>query len=163
MVNPKPIRSFESTDDLVKKLRLILMAMCGGLFMMCVVAAVMAGSIQNGPDPTLFAVIIGALAVMQIGAYPVIRQAITRPLREKLRAEGLTNPHEPPAEVLQSYATLTIIAAAMSEGVGLFAAVCLMLTGAWWLLAFALAALVVPAAILPSSESVRRFAEDLSH
>ena len=143
----------------LRVLKLIIAAMTGGLFAFAVIVVVLAtsGSMEAHLDlaPIMMIVLCG-LAVCEAVGYVVLRQGIIAKTRGFLRTHSDFG--APAAAIANAFATLTIVAGAMLEGLGLFGAVIVLVTGDELALAApAVAILLLLAFVLPNEEKARNF------
>lgn len=114
----------------LRVLRIIIAAMSFGLLAFTVIATVLVvtGAIEiNNELTSIFLAVLGMMAAGQLGAYFVVRQGILKSTREKVESQTQENQRE--LALVGGYAVLTIIGGAMVEGLGLFGAVIVLLTG----------------------------------
>ena len=156
-----------SADQLMERLRIlkiIIAAMAGGLFAFTAmaVALVASGSTEAREELSVILLIaLGSLALCEAIGYVVLRQGIIGKTRSFLR----THPDydNPAVAIGNAFATLTIVAGAMLEGLGLFGAVIVLVTGEQLaLIASALAILLLLAFVLPNEEKARSFAAKIA-
>lgn len=143
-------------DDTLRMLRTVVAAMMMGVLGLSVIA-IFIGQ-QADPNPKLANILLVLLAVMaawELIAYGVIRASLLKRLRRRF-AE---NPPaaDPTAELIGNFNSLTIIACALAEGLGLFGGVIMLITGAWASLAAPALALILLAFQLPSQDKLARF------
>jgi hypothetical protein len=146
----------ELIDQALRILRTIVVAMMMGVLGLSVIA-VFIGQ-QAEPDPkfaNILLVLLAVMAVWELIAYAVIRASILNRLRRRFS-------EAPPAEdslgeLIGKFNSLTIIASAMAEGLGLFGGVIVLITGAWTALAAPAIALIVLVLQLPSRDKLARF------
>ncbi len=121
-------------DQLLKEplmaLRIIIAAMLGGLAALTIVALFVdvapAEGSPEGLDSTLL-LVLGLFAVAELPAYLVVRHKTINDLRRSWA--NRSTEHQQTRALAGAFATITIIGAAMVEGLGLFGAVIYMLTG----------------------------------
>jgi len=140
------------------RLRIIVGAMAAGVISLMVVAFVVVASRPPPRDDELAAILLavmGFMALSDLPAYVLIRTTLRTKLRDTVRQDTQTDPL---MSVLRAYSTITIIAAAMAESVGLFGGVIYLITG--HVLAFGgpIVTLVVLFALFPSVQKVRNLA-----
>lgn len=114
----------------IKTGQVLVGALIMGMVSFSAVAMFMGGKLGNSVDPSLgdmLLIVMGILAVVEFCAY----HALMRPLMIKsIRSQSLAvDPSTRAAFLGQRFLTLTIVAAAMAEGVGLLGAVTTLLTG----------------------------------
>lgn len=165
MANDVPMRQVLTT------LRVILLAMCGGLVTFGAVVLVLIGSGGRSVNPDVGNILLGvcgALAVANLTVFPLIRRAVlataSRSLsqEEAVRAASDAVNDAVPAVAAAAYSNLTIIAAALAEGVAFFALIGLLLNGDYRFLAFPIVALIALLLLLPTRERVEAFSRRLS-
>jgi F0F1-type ATP synthase membrane subunit c/vacuolar-type H+-ATPase subunit K len=150
------MNAHEPIDQALRILRIIVAAMMMGVFGLSVVA-VLVGR-QADPNPKLaniMLVLLAVMAVWELIAYAVVRASVLNRLRR--RFAGNPPAEDPATELIGSFNSLTIIACALAEGLGLFGAVIMLITGAWAALAAPALALIVLTLQLPSEDKIARF------
>lgn len=148
----------EQATKRLRGLRIIIAAMLGGMlaFGGVAVAIVRAGSIpQNEGLGSTLLLILGLLPLGEMPAYVVLRQATIARLRRSC-AESSSDV-ERTTSLLNGFATLTIIAGAMVEGLALFGIVIYMVSGKTLALLAPGVAIILLATIFPSVEKARQF------
>ena len=150
-------------DQLTGRLRIlkiITAAMAGGLFAFTAMAVALTASGTMKIREELSVILLmalGGLALCEAVGYVALRQGIMGKTRSFLR----THPDfdNPKGAIANAFATLTIVAGAMLEGLGLFGAVIVLVTGEQLaLIASGLAVLLLLAFVLPNEEKARNFA-----
>ena len=156
-----------SADQLIERLRvlrIVIAAMAGGLFAFTAMAVALAtgGSIKDREELSVILLIaLGSLTLCEAIGYVVLRQGIIGKTRSFLQAHP--DPDHPRAAIANAFATLTIVAGAMLEGLGLFGAVIVLVAGEQLaLVASALAILLLLALVLPNEEKARNFAAKIT-
>jgi hypothetical protein len=144
----------------MRALKVIIAVMAGGLFTFTVIVVVLVtgGSMETHVDlAPLMMIVLGGLAACEAIGYVVLRQGIIAKTRGFLRTHSDFG--EPSAAIGNAFAMLTIVAGAMLEGLGLFGAVIVLVTGEDLALAApAVAILLLLAFVLPNEEKARNFA-----
>src|SRR5262249_48205082 len=141
------------TSAPVRTGQILVAALLAGMVSFSGVGVAMAGQLGGKPDPKLadlLFVVMGILAIGELGVYHLLlRPMFLRPVRreaaareERIRA----------AFIEQRYLGLTILAAALAEGVGLLGAVTVLMTGRFEALASPALATVVLLLILPTRD-----------
>lgn len=146
----------------IKVGRIIVIAMMGGLIAFGVVVAVLTrmNVIASGDiDANLMLGVLGVLALSEIVAYTILRKTMLTQAKSKLQGRSAADP--PLDETAQILNVLTIIGAAMCEGIGLFGLVIVLITGNYAAAAFPLVALVLLALQIPSEHRLRSLANHL--
>lgn len=120
-------------DDFAKKLRTLqvtVAGMCIGMLAFTVFATVSVLTdifeIEYQPA-SLFLTVLGTMAVGELVAFLMLRQVMLKNIREQL--EPQTQEGQRDRTLIRSYSTFTIIEGAMVEGLGLFGALIVLLTG----------------------------------
>jgi len=135
--------------------------MAAGVIGLMVVAFVL---VANKPLPkdeklaTILLAVMGFMALSDLPAYVLVRTTLRTKLRDTVRQD--TQP-DPLMSVLRAYSTMTIIGAAMAEGLGLFGAVICLVTGHMLAVAGPIVTLAVLFALFPSVQKVRNLAIDV--
>ena len=114
----------------LRVLRIIIAAMSFGLlaFTVVVTVSVVTGAMEiNDAPASIYLTILGMMAAGELVAYFVMRQATLKSTREKVESQTQEDQRE--LALVGGYAVLTIIGGAMVEGLGLFGAVIVLLTG----------------------------------
>jgi len=136
--------------------RVIVLALALGivLFTGVVVCLRLSGEPATNPEiGQLLLLVIGALAVANTSVYFVLRKSfVARAQAAKGEALELLKHDAVPPQLL----TLTILGAALAEGVGLLGVVALLLGAPWFALAAPALAVVLIVAQLPSRERFER-------
>ncbi len=99
-------------------LRIIVAAMAMGMIALTVVLQVLPSNDQS-VDPTIMAVVLNGMTIMELGAFTIMRKVMFANTRKKLESDG----GDPKYAVNQVFMSYTIISGAMAEGIGLFGAV----------------------------------------
>ncbi|MBU0617697.1 MAG: hypothetical protein KKI02_08260 [Planctomycetes bacterium] len=150
-----------NNDDMppnLQNLRLIIPAMAMGviLFAAIVIFLITGGSMSTNPELAnvlLFTLV--ALAVMELAAYVVVRKVITGNLRRRWLGHAVED--VPPEELLKWFQTLTLVGAAMAEGLSLFGLVILLVTGNWLAIVAPAIGLLLIARHFPTRDKLNRF------
>jgi len=120
----------QPADKQLMALRVIVGAMAFGIVVFSVVTVFAGATISQATDASLariLYVVLGVVAVCEVPAFFIIRQVVLgRAIEASRRGEGAQDPVK---EALQPYATITVIGAAMVEGLGLFGAAICLVTG----------------------------------
>ncbi len=145
-------------DRVILQLRVILGAMTSGIVGISLVAVLV---VRNQPPPsneqltTILLAVMCGLALTEIPVYVLVRTTRVSGLRTSLTSK-------PDAERLtalcREYSTLTIIAAAMAEAVGLLGGLAHLLTAHTLALLGPVASLAVFFALFPSKQRLRNLA-----
>ncbi len=142
----------------LRPLKIIVASMLAGIVVLSLVALGVVRADSVSQDQGLALVLLVVLALLALGelpAYFVIRQALIAKLRAEKRDEE--SDQRRLSQFLSPFTTLTILAGAMAEGFGLFGAVVFMVTGQpAALVAPAIAALFLTA-VFPSEQRLRAF------
>jgi hypothetical protein len=134
-------------------LKIIVAAMAAGVAVLSLVALGVVRADSVSPDRGLAPVFLLMLALGELPAYFVIRQVLIARLQGEKRDQAPDERHT--AQFLPPFTTLTIIAAAMAEGFGLFGAVIYMVTRHPLALAAPAIAVLLPAAVSPTEQTFR--------
>ncbi len=149
-------------QEQVRTLRILIGALIMGVLMITGVAAAMAatGKATQKDIAMMLLLALGGLAIAELVAY----RALVRPtiLRQVRRNYAAAAEDAKEAFLLGQFTTMTILAAALIEGVGLFGAVILLITGQWAAIAAPLIAAGALAFLMPSREAVDRFRREVS-
>lgn len=143
----------------LQNLRLIIPAMAMGmiLFAAIVIFLITSGRMDTDPEPAnLLLLVLAALAVAELAAYVVIRKVITGNLRRRWLGHAVED--VPPEELLKWFQTLTLVGAAMAEGLSLFGLVILLVTGNWPAIVAPAIGLLLIALHFPTRDKLNRFA-----
>ena len=150
----------EDIDKALTTLRIILGAILAGMLAFGVVAVVIG---RQADDTTLATPLLVVLVVLSLGAVPtfVIARAV---LRNRVRH---SYEQRPPTEdqigkLVPILMTLTIIGAAMAEGIGLFGLVIYLITGTAWALVAPVVAALAILLQFPSRDKLNRFVADVT-
>ena len=146
-----------------KTIRLIIAALALGMiaFGAMVVFMITGGVLST--DPALANILLLALlglAFAEAAAYVVLRAVFLKRVREEWTGAVADETSVP--GVLGAFVTLSLIGAAMAEGIGLFGTVILMLTGAWLAIIAPAAALIVIAFLFPTHGKFTSFASNVT-
>lgn len=144
--------------------QLLIAALTFGMVTFTGIAAVMSKTMASNPrsqnlDSTLLAA-LGGLAIMELIAYKLlVRPNIIRQARRE--AEGRDEIGRR-AFLEQRYLTLIILAGALVEGVGLFGAVILMVSGQWAAIAAPALASIAMLLVIPTADRFDAFLREVS-
>lgn len=144
----------------VTQLRIVLFALLAGLIAFggfAIATAPTPGADANQDRILMFAVL--AVAAAEIPAYVLLRSILIGGVSRKTLDEP-DGDHQPHARHV--YLMLTLIGAALAEGVGLFAIIVFMITGHVEILAVALLSLILIAIQIPSEHRAERFVEHVT-
>lgn len=148
----------------LKVLQILIGALIMGMLTFTGFAAFMAATGKasqpnSGLDQTLL-IVIGVLSISELIAYRVM----VRPtLFKQIRTKYAEAPESGRALIVSSHFTVvTIVAAAMIEGVGLLGAVTLFLSGNWVAAAVPVIAAGALALLIPSQERLDKFRREVS-
>jgi len=151
----------------LNSLRIIIAAMAIGVVGFGVVAGVI--GIRSAPQPEMSGVLlalVGAVGVGELGAYYILRRVFINRMLQALGDRPGAVPWsdaEPRADViLPQYLTLTLLSAAMVEGLTLFSLLGFLLSRAWPLLVVSGLGALVLLSLLPTRAKVERMAEVLA-
>jgi hypothetical protein len=145
----------------VLSLRIIVGAMVAGVIGLSVIAFIVVADQPPTKDDklaTILLAVMGFMALSDLPAYVLVRTTLRTKLRDTVRQHTQTDPL---MGVLRVYSTITIIAAAMAESVGLFGGVIYLITGHMLAVAGPIATLVVLFGLFPSVRKVRNLAIDV--
>lgn len=145
--------------------QIIVLAMMGGLVSFGAVLAVLSQVGELGSaklDATIPLGVVAALAVTEVPVYVLIRKGLIAKGREKLAGRRSAMGEPLLGEAMDVFLIMTIIGAAMCEGVGLFGLVVMLLTGNYFGALFAFVALALLALQLPTEARLRSFASALT-
>jgi len=149
-----------SIDQHVIRLRIIVLAMTGGVLALTIAALLFGGAGETDARfVPMMGAVLGVLGVGQVMSYFVVRSSVIGRLQRE-RQSDLAAPF-PIERVLKTIATLTIIGAAMAEGFGLFGAVLLLITDTRYFLAAPVIAIVILLMQVPSRDRVKRWINEL--
>ncbi len=151
--------SMDQLPERLRPLRIVIVALAAGLLVLAVVAVVAVLSeampIDESLGPILL-MVLGLVAFAEAVGYVIIRQGIVRKTRAGL--ENCSTEIEQTATLANAFASLTIIGGAMLEGLGLFGAVIVLLTGQLVvLIAPALAIIFLLTLAFPTGKKAREF------
>ena len=151
--------SMDQLAERFRSLKTIIAVLAAGLLVLAVVAAVAVLSeampVDESPGRILL-MVLGLVAFGEAVGYIMIRQGLVRKTRTRL--ERCAAEVEQMAALANGFASLTIIGGAMLEGLGLFAAVIVLLTGQLVvLLAPALAIVFLLTLAFPTERKAREF------
>jgi divalent metal cation (Fe/Co/Zn/Cd) transporter len=110
-----------------------------------------AGSEEASNLPTTFLAILGLMIPVEVVAFWAVRKGLRKQLRQALSDGNYQRGDSLPP----TFVTICIIGAAMTSGIGYFAAVILLLTGSLIALAIAFAASVLILLQVPKDDSLR--------
>jgi hypothetical protein len=146
----------------VATLRLVVIALIVGLLSFVGVALWLTTTTPPPPNPSaaLFWAVLGGLAISELAAYFLLRAAIVASARRQFQAGG--SPDTGYSALTGIYFTVTLIGIAMAEGIGLFAAILLLIMGDTRLLLVAGAALAAKLALFPTENRYRSFIQRIS-
>lgn len=153
----------EAALQRVMPLRIIIPAMIVGVIGFAVVAGALGGSMVSAAEQAqMFLVILACMAVMEVIGYSVVRMVHLAQTRREIESARIDAGPGDPSSAAQlvaasSYFTLTLIAAAMAEGIGLFGTVVFLITGAKPALAALGLALVVLVLQIPTRGKLADF------
>lgn len=117
------------------------------------------------PDRDLATILGGAWVVMAIGmtvGFVIFRSSVLSKLRKDAFAAADDDDERVVHAVAQQWSALSIIAAAMSEGLGLFAAVIVLITGEKMAAVGSLVSLIALALLFPSKSGWASLASSLA-
>lgn len=138
-----------------RQLRVVLSALAAGLILFAVVASIVELDVGDRDHLDILIYIVPFLAIGNITAYLVIRSKLLAAARGRV-ARGRVVEGEWAADLVPNeLRTLTVIAAALAESVGLLGIVVFMLTRTWALLAAPAAAILAIVALLPSEQGLK--------
>ncbi|UCG15081.1 MAG: hypothetical protein JSV19_07260 [Phycisphaerales bacterium] len=150
----------EDIERALTTLRVIIGAMLAGMIAFGAVAVVLG---RQADDTTLATPLLVVLIVLSLGAVPtfVITRAV---LRNRVRHSYELRPptEDQTGKLVPILMTLTIIGAAMAEGVGLFGLVIYVITGTVWALIAPVVAILALVLQLPSRDKLNRFVADVT-
>ena len=142
----------------LRPLAIIIVALCAGIIAFGAVLVVLDSSrLPIVPtDPNILLYVLAALAASSFVALAVVRMAFVRRLQQQWREQPLES--DPTLDFVGQFFQITLISAAIVEGLAMFALVTFMLTHNW--IAFGAAAACVPiiATMFPTADRLRRFA-----
>ncbi len=142
----------------IKTGQILVGALLFGMLSFAVVAATMGGKLNTSPDPNLaemLFIVMGVLAVVEFTAYNFLLKPL---LIAQVRREALAlDESVRPRYLEQRYLIVTILAAALAEGLGLLGAVTVLLTGRLEALAAPGLAAMALLVILPGPYRFERF------
>lgn len=143
----------------ISTVRIILIALCMGLLVFGGVAFSIANSRAEPTDESLqnpLLLVLAALAATTPIAFFAVRTAIMRSLMSTAAPEGSSS-ESTDERAKQMFFTLRVIAGALAEGVGLFAAIICLSTGSTLTLAAIPPAVVIILLQIPTESQLRRF------
>ncbi len=146
----------------IQPLKVIILAMAGGMVAFAVVAAVVANGESFKPDEKAGPLLLGVLGLLAAGesvAYVVLRHVVLAKLKAQ---EHGGSSADPASRIGEGFSTLTIIGGAMAEGLGLFGVVIYLISGNAWGLAAAGGALLAVLAQFPTRARIRSFTSAVS-
>lgn len=147
----------------LQQLRLIVMAMGAGviIFGLIVILLVARERVNTDADlarPLLAA--LGALAVVEIVAYVVLRKLLMGSMRRRWLGQAVED--VPAEELTRGFQALTLIGAALAEGLSLFGLVVVLVTGTWPAIVATVAGLLALALAMPTRDKLNRFAANVT-
>lgn len=137
-----------SFETVMNRTRLIVVAIMGPMIAFTAAAFVLRQAGNDSDAPLLIA--LAAVVALALPTYLIVRRQMTASIRQR------SSPDDG-AALLGAYQTLTIIGAALAEGVGLFAAVILYVTGNVVAVAGSAVALAGLLASIPTTAGVDSF------
>jgi hypothetical protein len=143
----------------VQNLRLMIPAMAMGVIIFAAIVIFLVAGWRMNTDPTLenpLLLALAALAVMEIVVYVVMRKVITGNLRRRWLGHAAED--VPADELAKCFQTLTLVGAALAEGLSLFGIVTLLITGNWLAIAAPAVGLLLIALHFPTRDKFNRFA-----
>ena len=145
----------------VGSLRVIIAAMGVGLLTFTGIALYLGAAGEPQEDLAgLYALVLVALAVGESVAFIVVRANAVAQARKRIVSGSSDD--DPASVCMGSYVTLTLIGGAMAEGIGLFGAVTLLITGNWLIVAAPVLALLVLVLLFPTEASVNAYTEKVT-
>lgn len=146
----------------LNSMRIILFALVGGVVMFTVVVLAVGDQARAQGDALgILPWIVLAVAVMQVPTFVVVRGIFVGPLKAQYRNEGITEGLKD--GIGRAYLMLTLIMAAMIEGVALFGIVTYMLTGNVYVLAAPVLGASILLSLVPSMDKLKQFGRGLVH
>ncbi len=145
-----------TVEQMLATLRIIVAVLAVGIVGLSAVALGVADGKPSQMDPStadVLLLVLLALPVMELPSYLVLRSAMVANLRKTV-----ADSTEPLARVQGAYTTMTIIAAAMAEGIGLFGGIVCLITGRTIALAGPALAIALLIALFPTREKLRNLA-----
>jgi F0F1-type ATP synthase membrane subunit c/vacuolar-type H+-ATPase subunit K len=158
-----PMGKLAPTPAPLRTGQILIAALLLGMLSFSGIAAAMAGKAGSHPDPklatTLF-IVLGLLAVTELTVF----LALVRPtFIRQVRADSQSRDEASRDSFLQQrFLTLTILSGALAEGLGLFGAVIVLLTGKYEALAAPALAAVALLLVLPTPARFDRFKQSVS-
>ena len=143
----------------IKSVRIILFALCGGMLALCGVAVGVSNARTlpiEEPRLNIMLIVLAGLAASEVIVFFAMRVGYMRSLMNRAPAEGVAS-EAADESARQAFLTLRIIAAAMAEGVGLFAAIVCISTGSMLPLVAIPPAIVIVLLQFPTESQLRRF------
>ena len=147
----------------LQNLRLIIPAMAMGviIFAAIVIFLIAGGRVNTDREPAnLLLLVLAALAVMELAAYVVVRKVIAGNLRRQWLGHAVED--VPPEELAKWFQTLTLVGAALAEGLSLFGLVILLITGNWLAIVAPAIGLLLIARHFPTRDKFNRFAGSIT-
>jgi hypothetical protein len=147
----------------LRQLRLIIPAMAMGviLFAAVVVFLVTSGSITaDAALANVLLLALTALAAAELVGYLIARKALTGRLRQQWLGHAAED--VPPHELARAFQALTLIGAAMAEGLSLFGLVIVLVTGSWPAIVAPAIGLLLIALLFPTPDKFSRFAGSIT-
>ena len=155
--------AYTNTEQALKPVRLIIPAMImgAGLFGVLTVFLILGKIVETRPDmANLLLATLGGLVVMEIPAYVIVRNVALGKLQQQY--QGRTPDDAIGVELAKGFVQITLIGAAMAEGISLFGLVILLITGNWLALIAPVLGLLVIAMQFPTRDKFGRFASDIT-
>ncbi|MBY0113432.1 MAG: hypothetical protein K2Y21_11460 [Phycisphaerales bacterium] len=161
-----------NTPGTINTLRILCFALCSSLALFSSLAVIMtveakSPAFQGGVLSTqaqslgqTLLLVVAAVAVSSLAAWPVIRKAHAAQGRKMWRAAEPVEVKE--RKLFNGYATISIVRAAMIEGVGLLGAVTLFVSGNWLSLAAPALAVGMIVLTMPSQARYEAFLEEVT-
>jgi len=147
----------------LQNLRLIIPAMAMGviIFAAIVIFLITGGSMSTDPEPAnLLLLVLAAFAVTELAAYVVVRKVVAGNLRRRWLGRAVED--VPSEELVKWFQTLTLVGAALAEGLSLFGLVILLITGNWLAIAAPAIGLLLIARNFPTRDKFNRFAGSIT-
>ena len=152
-----------SLDGCLRTLRIILAGMLASIVGFGAIAAALAvngsAKIDSQSANTLLLVLAG-FAVSEIVAYAVVRTAFVGNLRSSVNGQALEEDRT--QQLIKSFHTLTLIGAAMVEGVSILGLVVLILSASWLAVPVPAVGLVLIVLQFPTRDKFYRFAGNVT-
>lgn len=122
MSSSTPVRP--STQDAVRLLQIITVALIAGVLTFGTVVVVLLGALNNAPQGELLSLIGAGFAVTAFVMHLVVPELIVR--------QTVPNLKDDPGGLTRLFVTKTIVASALLEGAAMFNLVALMQEHNWW-------------------------------